>query len=254
MSRHVSILAFHGVGPGPPPLFTDIATFERQIFTLCEAGYVALELAEVARRLRARQPFPTRAVALTFDDGYESVHRHALPLLDRAGFTATVFPVTSALGATNSWDPLPDDREPYRLLDKTQLRELLEAGWTVGNHTHTHPRLSQLPPPQIAAEIDTANSILEDLCDRAVTVFAYPFGVHDAPARTVASERFAMCVTIGAQRATMSSPTDRVPRIDAWYLQHRVAAKHVGDPLGGAYLRVRQLARSARRLLERDRT
>ena len=37
---------------------------------------------------------PDRAVVLTFDDGYADFHSRAMPLLDRYGFTATVFVTT----------------------------------------------------------------------------------------------------------------------------------------------------------------
>lgn len=41
---------------------------------------------------------PARAVAITFDDGYRSVYRYALPVLLRHGATATIYLVGSAIG------------------------------------------------------------------------------------------------------------------------------------------------------------
>lgn len=56
--------------------------------------YQVRPLAQLAAALRAGQPLPSRAVALTIDDGYREVWDIAWPLLRRLRIPATVFVVT----------------------------------------------------------------------------------------------------------------------------------------------------------------
>ncbi|HET9052039.1 MAG TPA: polysaccharide deacetylase family protein, partial [Candidatus Dormibacteraeota bacterium] len=76
MSGSAAILAFHAVEDGPGPLCLGPAVFERQVRALAAAGAVGLTVSDVASRLRRGDTLPRRAVAFTFDDGFESVHRH----------------------------------------------------------------------------------------------------------------------------------------------------------------------------------
>jgi len=77
---------------------------------------------------------------LTFDDGYQSFYEHALPVLERYGFPATVFAVADRLGGTAEWLEAPAPRPP--LMDAPTLRELRPSRRGGGSHSRTHPRLS----------------------------------------------------------------------------------------------------------------
>ncbi|MGH9190241.1 MAG: polysaccharide deacetylase family protein, partial [Acidimicrobiales bacterium] len=133
--RRAAILAFHAVEDGPAPLSIPPAAFERQVGALADMGAVVLTAGELVEALRTGADLADPAVAFTFDDGYESVHRVALPVLAAHGYRATVLPVTGRLGATSDWSA---DGGSLRLLSATQLAELAAAGWEVGGHTHTH--------------------------------------------------------------------------------------------------------------------
>lgn len=120
-------------------------------------------------------------VAITFDDGYEDNHREAFPLLTRYGFPATFFIATGlvdrdeeALGRLRrEWGP----HEPVlRPLSVGQLREMQTAGMRFGAHTRTHPNLRTLDERGLRAEIAGSRDRLEELLQRTVRTFAYPFG------------------------------------------------------------------------------
>ena len=69
---------------------------------LVRRGYVGLTFGEAERR-RQDEVLPRRSVVVTFDDGFASVLR-AKPILDAAGFPATVFAVTRFVEAeTDLW-------------------------------------------------------------------------------------------------------------------------------------------------------
>ncbi|MDQ3898198.1 MAG: polysaccharide deacetylase family protein [Actinomycetota bacterium] len=241
----VTIIGYHAIEEGPGPLCLPPAVFERQVRTLHDDGCTALTVAEVADHLRTGAPFPERAIALTFDDGYASVHRHALPLLSSLGYRATIYPVTSQLGGHNRWDA------PWRwvprlaVVEPPQLQELAAAGWEVGGHTHTHPSLAGQPPDVVAAELAESTAILEALCGTSVRTFAYPYGDHDRPSRQVAVARHDACLGIGARKVTVRSGLDQLDRVDAWYLRRRWQLRGLHGPAGDGYLFLRRVARVA---------
>jgi peptidoglycan/xylan/chitin deacetylase (PgdA/CDA1 family) len=70
----------------------------------------------------------------------------ALPILDRCGFTATVFAVAGQLGGTNVWDA---DGPSKPLLTTDQLRQVAAAGMEIGSHGYTHVRLSAASEKQL---------------------------------------------------------------------------------------------------------
>lgn len=74
--------------------------FARQMSFLA-AHYRVVALAELVQCLVERRPFPERAVAITFDDGYRDNFLHALPILQRGRLPALVYVTTD--GIESGW-------------------------------------------------------------------------------------------------------------------------------------------------------
>lgn len=83
-----------------------------------------------------------------------------------------------ALGELQSWGGLdPNVRSSHRLLSAEEVRTLDKGNLVqVGAHSVTHSSLASLTPDEQSNEIKQSKSALEDLLDRRVTHFAYPFG------------------------------------------------------------------------------
>lgn len=88
-----SIYREHAIAVAP-------ALFKRQMAFLA-AHYRVVALGELVQCLIENRPFPERAVAITFDDGYRDNFVHALPTLRRYGFPAAVYVTTDGVG--NGW-------------------------------------------------------------------------------------------------------------------------------------------------------
>jgi peptidoglycan/xylan/chitin deacetylase (PgdA/CDA1 family) len=120
----------------------------------------------------------SRLVGLTFDDGYRDFLTSALPVLERYGFTATLFIVAGLLGGENEWDDEP--RLP--LLDKDELREVRAHGIEIGSHGLSHVRLTGLDHATLRREVQDSRELLSGLLGEPVHGFCYPYGSLDGPA------------------------------------------------------------------------
>jgi peptidoglycan/xylan/chitin deacetylase (PgdA/CDA1 family) len=117
-------------------------------------------------------------VGLTFDDGYDNFLYAALPIIERYGFSATVFAVGGMLGAENTWD----ERPRMRLLGAEGIREAARRGMEVGSHGMSHIRLSGLRTEQLEKEMVESRRVLGEILDEAVEGFCYPYGSVDGAA------------------------------------------------------------------------
>jgi len=152
--------------------WTTPARFEKQIAWLATAGYRALSLSEYLRHHPAENE---KCVAITFDDGYRSLPQYALPILAHYHFHATVFAIADYVGRANSWDVkffLP--RFPH--LDWGELRELMAAGWEIGNHSLNHDYLPALADCELRDDLFDSKKILEDHLQTPIRHLSLPFG------------------------------------------------------------------------------
>lgn len=101
----LSILIFHRVVPQRDPLFPAEVT-RGEFDAICgwlRAWCNVLPLEQAVQAL-ALGTLPSRAVAITFDDGYADNHDHALPVLQRHGLTATFFVASGFLDGGRMWN------------------------------------------------------------------------------------------------------------------------------------------------------
>jgi peptidoglycan/xylan/chitin deacetylase (PgdA/CDA1 family) len=171
----VPILMYHKIAPVNPRSilkghYVSPRLFARQMSALASRGYVVVPLSRVLSG-----EAPERAVAITFDDGYENYFMHALPILVRHGYPATVFLVANAIGGTNAWDAVEGDVEE-KLMDLGQIREAQAAGTEFGSHTLDHVDLTAATPDEAWRQVNGSRCFLEECLDAPVVSFCYPYG------------------------------------------------------------------------------
>ena len=240
------VLAYHAVEAGPGPLCVDPADFASVAATFAERGYAAMTVSQLAETVMRQEDVPDRTVLFTFDDGYESVYRHAFPVLAELGYRATVFPVSAYLGGRNLWDLDVPGIPELTLMSEEELSSLLDAGWEIGGHTHTHPRLPELSDTQIEEQLDASEEILSRIAGTHLTSFAFPYGRHDARVRSLAGGRYRICLGIGAEPFGVGAPLDSAPRVEGWYVRNRRQALLVAGSMATPYLGARRRLRFAR--------
>lgn len=173
------ILNFHRVTPDPVP--TALAPychtpeqFDAQLKYFVNNGFYGVSLdAWQAEKARWRG-MPGRAFAITLDDGYIDFLEHALPILERYGFPATVFLVTDLVGKSAEWDA--QFGPPAPLMTWEQIREANDKGVQFGSHTATHPLLTSLSPREVAEEARRSRAEIEHKLGQRVSTVAYPYG------------------------------------------------------------------------------
>jgi peptidoglycan/xylan/chitin deacetylase (PgdA/CDA1 family) len=189
-SRAPAILTYHKIGSH---LELGITTVRRHRF----AGHMDLLLGLGVGFMKASDAVAgthgRSGLAVTFDDGYESVYEEALPEMLARGIPGTVFPVVGSIGGWNEWDVNLAPR-PVRHLSWAQLRKLSEAGFEIGSHTLTHRDLTRLDPKALGRELCDSKKMVEDMTGVKVTAISYPFGRYS---RRVMDEAVAAGYTCG---------------------------------------------------------
>jgi peptidoglycan/xylan/chitin deacetylase (PgdA/CDA1 family) len=121
----LSILIYHRVLAVPDAILDtepDAALFEEEM-AFVAANFNILTLSEAIERLK-RCALPSRALCVTFDDGYADNHDVAVPILRRLGVPATFFIATGYLGGGRMWNDTVIEsvrRAPGPELDLTTL-------------------------------------------------------------------------------------------------------------------------------------
>ena len=185
----VPILMYHEIAPASETssrLAVPPEAFAEQVGYLRDAGFETVTAAHLAEIMAGRPGrLPDRPVVLTFDDGFEDFHRRAMPVLERAGFTATVFVTTGWVQDAGSHAAT---RRPGRMLSWSQIAEAAQAGMEVGAHSWQHPQLDQLRGLVLREELYASKAHLEDQLGAPVPGLAYPFGYSNSRVRQVARD------------------------------------------------------------------
>ncbi len=139
--------------------------FEAHIQELVSGKYTVLPVPKIIYRQQNGLGLPDRTVGISIDDAYETIYTEAWPRLRDAGLPFTIFistgPVDQGLEDIMSWD---------------QIREMVDAGVTVGAHTKTHLHMPDFGKDRLVAELETSRERFQSELGITPTVFAYPYG------------------------------------------------------------------------------
>ena len=251
-SRKCVFLGYHSVTEdGPPYLALRPRTFERQLDLLRRAGFRS-GTAATLRRIATGERLSGRYAFLTFDDGFADTVTTALALMSERALTGMAFVLPGHLdsGAPLDWPEVAGEaaRRPalMRSMDWSMLEALVEAGWDVGSHTMSHPRLTDLGDEALAEELLDSRRTIEARLGRC-ELFAYPFGAWDervARAVAAAGYSFAFTLPFGGQATSTRMSIPRVT-IDDRDTPWRFRAKLSGAGRSALFSPLRPMVRRA---------
>ena len=157
-------------------------SFSDQMKLLSSGGYNVLSVSEVLRHLQTRTPFPTKAVCVTFDDGYRDNYQYAFPALVQYGIMATFYVTTKYLGTDRPFDWIkPSDdaqnvlyRKPLNWQEITMMKD---HGMEFASHSHTHPNFFKINVDSIKWELLESRRLLSEHLDLIGNSFVCPYGI-----------------------------------------------------------------------------
>lgn len=229
--HQVVILMYHGLSLKPGGDFISPQDFASEIQAMHVAGLQFVTLGQVAAFLSGTGSLPPNAVALTFDDGLESVYTYAYPILQRSHVPFASFLIAGRVG-----------RDPADL-SWGQIQVMAQSGLaTFGSHTmnshgsipvgpgETGPALvsriydaatgrTETPAAyrtRILRDLTTSRTLISAETHQRVIWFAYPFGSYDPGVEQLmrtAGYRYAV-TTMGWGTTSYARPL-ALPRINA---------------------------------------
>ena len=253
MNTTALVLAYHAVEPGPAPLWIEPSRFRQHLDLIVESRVRAISLDQLAGELRAGGPHAP-SVAVTFDDAFASVAKHAAPLLVERGIPATIFCVAGHVGGVNDFASDPPATPKRPLAGIRALAELAEAGFELGSHgtAHVPLELADADPGLLRREIVDSRLSLEQRIGCRVRWFAHPYGSRPGPiGRALIERTYAGACGDGIRAVEAGADPYALPRVDAHYLRRPALLRRAlgGD---GSYLWLRRLGARARRTARRD--
>lgn len=185
--KRVRILMYHDV------YSEDFDKFERQIVFLKKMGYEFIDFDTFVQYLNGKVKLNSIGILLTFDDGFRSNYQLS-KILDKYNIRGIFFIPPAYINSTdretetrfivhnlfldNMNVSITDESGP---LSWTQLQEMKRQGHTIGSHTNTHTRLSDVKDLKLAEEeFQISKTILERETKDSIAAFAYPFGDIDS--------------------------------------------------------------------------
>ncbi len=179
--------------------------FKRQLDWMSKRGAHFISVDQLYYHLTTKAPIPSKAVCLTFADGYLGFYKNGVPVLRARHIPATMFVHTAFVGS-----PVGRPKMTW-----PQLLQLDREGLVkIGSQTLSHPPdLRTLPQARLDKEMSMSKASLQKHLGHAVTTLAYPNGKFDARVEAAAKRAgYAIAFTEDQKPAESAPNRFSVPR------------------------------------------
>jgi peptidoglycan/xylan/chitin deacetylase (PgdA/CDA1 family) len=235
-----TILVFHSIDDSGSVLSYPAKSLDNLLAALERCDIPVLDLDALLR------PQTWSGVALTFDDGLQTVFTHALPILRRHGVPAHLFLTTDYVGKTNRWPTQPAFAPQFEMLRWSEIDALAAEGVCIEAHTASHPDLRQLDDADLRAECERADDAIARRVGRRPRYFAYPYSLSDARVRAFARPRYEGSLAGGLRALRHDEDRAALPRMDSYYLRSEWIYGDLRSRRTRAYLFARRALRRLR--------
>jgi peptidoglycan/xylan/chitin deacetylase (PgdA/CDA1 family) len=229
------VLTYHAVQPNQR------LRFEKQMDHLVKSGRAVF--ADVTSPLNHQHH-----IAVTFDDGFQSVLENALPAMQQRKVPATIFVTTGYLGKMPGWIVETHHKDAQEiLLTEEQLRQLPTDLVAIGSHCVSHSNLTQIDEHRAMGELQDSKKILEDFLDRPVDTLSFPHGACNG-------KIIELCKNAAYKRVFVNLPTSSILKAED-YVIGRISVSLQDWPIEyrlkflGAYQWLPYVVKMKRRLL-----
>lgn len=187
----VPVLMYHHILPQEDikGLFADnnvvvsVEQFQRDIDTLKARGYETVSLRQLNDFVRNGTELPDKSVLITFDDGYLSNKIYAMPILQKAGYTAVIFALTGWIEE----HPQTFHADGLQYLSWPEVKQMGSTFQFASHTDNLHSlswngqgKLTTVSNEELAADLRRSVKKLQ-----GTSYFSYPYGHYSDSARRV---------------------------------------------------------------------
>lgn len=168
--RKLRILIYHSISDKKDVKERNISikAFKQHMFILKKSSKTIIALSEGISSLK-KGNLTHDSVAITFDDGGESVYNEALKVLEDLQISATFFIIYKYIESSEEYKE--------RHMSWSMVFSLKEKGFEIGSHSYSHQRLTTLKDEDLHRETAYAKEKFEEKGIQ-VEYFAYPYGAY----------------------------------------------------------------------------
>jgi peptidoglycan/xylan/chitin deacetylase (PgdA/CDA1 family) len=207
-TESVPILMYHVILPAPagapfPGLYVAPQEFAAQMHALAAAGYRAVTMDQVWDNWHEGTPLPPgKPIVVSFDNGYESQYREALPVLRALGWVGVENLQLSGLPPSQGG------------LTRREVRALVRDGWELDTQGYSHADLIALDASELRFQVADARRRIRALYHVAANWFCYPSGHYNATViAAVRSAGYRGSTTVTPGWASPDEDPYRLPRL-----------------------------------------
>ena len=187
------------------------ARLESLIRNYLSRDYEFVSITEVSERMCGKKG--KKFICVTLDDGYADNYEIAYPILKKYDVPFCIFVCEQMITGERAEDEI----EHYRMLTVDQLQTLdKDPLCTIGGHSLSHVRLTQLPPAQQLDEIAHCKEWLEKLLSHSIEDYAFPYGDYNKEILDILSQtgiKRAVASWGGSVRRNTPNEVLEIPRI-----------------------------------------
>lgn len=246
------IVTYHAIEAPASPVCCPPELFAAHLAGLADNGFRFVTLDDCAAWLRGGDTAAPRSVVVTFDDAYRSIVTTALPLLQRYRVPAIVYAIGDRIGGDNQWPGQWPSIPRMPLADRQELAAWTAAGMSVGSHSWSHPRMTEIDDKRLSDELDASADRLEQIVDGPVRHFAYPYGNRSRREIEAARRRYITAVNAEPHLVHTGDDPHDLCRIDGHDLGLALRMGWLDPRTMGPYLALRRRLRAVRRRIDRS--
>ena len=183
--HHGVVLQYHHISETMPDATSvSLKTFKQHMQALRQGKFHVWPLAKLVNHVLAGKTVPDKTVAITFDDGYQSILA-AIPILKKNNYPFTIFVNCQEASGKKSI-----------YLSWAQLSSLVNHRATIANHGMTHDHMIRMRPRESPNQWRQRLRIEMVSCQKEIvhktgeknSLFAYPYGESNQTVQRIIKE------------------------------------------------------------------
>ncbi len=163
--------------------------------------------------------------SITYDEALADLHRFAVPMHEEYAIPGHVEVVVGQMGEIRNIGN--SSFNGYRHMNGTELRDLLDRGWGVGNHSWSHEVIT---PEMVDREIGQAKEVLEEALGEPIIFYCSP-----GDNTNMAEHVLDACRSYGYLGAMSLTDALNLPGDELFWINRTALHDHYYPPFYSAY-------------------